>query len=300
MLQIWVRDTLAALPPRHLEFVGPFAEWCVLRQARRAESRGRLSAGAASRDRTEVRAAIALLTWLDENQLALTGLAQPDLELWLTTAQPSMSGRIHAFVRWTNARRLTKNLEVPHRRTSLPSNFLEDRVLHDQLRRCLNDSDLPLEVRIAGALIRLYALPVVRIVALTADRFRQDETGAYLTISEHPVLLPPKLAHLIEEQIARPRATSMVGQRPDAPVRFIFPGRPASRPRSATALSRLLAQHDLPTSAAHNSAMIQMVKDLPPIVVSDLLGLHPATTEAWAGYAQDSWADYIAALPPTE
>ncbi|MET8748418.1 hypothetical protein [Streptomyces sp. NPDC004728] len=37
-----------------------------------------------------------------------------------------------------------------------------------RLRRCLNDTTLPLEVRIAAALTRLYALPVFRAVRLTA------------------------------------------------------------------------------------------------------------------------------------
>ncbi|MFJ6087961.1 hypothetical protein ACIQI8_41995 [Streptomyces sp. NPDC092369] len=35
--------------------------------------------------------------------------------------------------------------------------------------------------------------------------------------------------------------------------------------------------------------------ELPPIVVSDLLGIDPGTAHKWARFAQDSWADYLAA-----
>ncbi|MFE5810255.1 hypothetical protein [Streptomyces sp. NPDC056491] len=41
--------------------------------------------------------------------------------------------------------------------------------------------------------------------------------------------------------------------------------------------------------------MIELVAELPPIVVSDLLGIAPGTAHQWARFAQDSWADYLAA-----
>ncbi|MEY2231129.1 MULTISPECIES: hypothetical protein [Streptomyces] len=41
--------------------------------------------------------------------------------------------------------------------------------------------------------------------------------------------------------------------------------------------------------------MIEAVTDLPPIIVADLFGLHPSTADRWAGYANDSWTNYLAA-----
>lgn len=52
--------------------------------------------------------------------------------------------------------------------------------------------------------------------------------------------------------------------------------------------------------AARNTAMIEAVSELPPIVVSDLFGIYPGTAHAWAKYAQTSWTDYLAACEPTE
>ncbi|MFI6357281.1 hypothetical protein ACIBJF_32615 [Streptomyces sp. NPDC050743] len=46
--------------------------------------------------------------------------------------------------------------------------------------------------------------------------------------------------------------------------------------------------------------MIEAVADLPPIVVSDLFGIHSNTVRAWTRYAQDSWADYLAACRDEE
>ncbi|WP_280882418.1 hypothetical protein [Streptomyces pseudovenezuelae] len=41
--------------------------------------------------------------------------------------------------------------------------------------RCLYDTVLPLEVCVAAALVRLYALPLTRIVELTDDHIRRDQ-----------------------------------------------------------------------------------------------------------------------------
>ncbi|MER6145916.1 hypothetical protein ABT174_38900 [Streptomyces sparsogenes] len=168
--------------------------------------------------------------------------------------------------------------------------------LNQQLRRCLNDDTLPLEARIIGALTSLYALPTTRIVALTTDRFQRDGDDAYLTINKHPVLLPPRLAVLIERQITSPDvSTSVLQQSHAGKPGFLFPGRPPSRPRSAETVSEYMRKHDLPGISARNTAMMEAITDLPPIVVSDLFGIHPHTAYAWAQYAQNSWAEYLEA-----
>ena len=61
-----------------------------------------------------------------------------------------------------------------------------------------------------------------------------------------------------------------------------------------------MQQHGLPTLAARNTAMIEAVSELPPIVVSDLFGIHPGTAHTWAKLAQTSWTDYLAACQPAK
>ncbi|WP_189491117.1 hypothetical protein [Streptomyces antnestii] len=39
-----------------------------------------------------------------------------------------------------------------------------------------------------------------------------------------------------------------------------------------------------------------MAGELPPIIISDLFGVHRNTANQWAALAQDSWAGYLAAL----
>ncbi|QFZ20485.1 hypothetical protein [Saccharothrix syringae] len=79
-----------------------------------------------------------------------------------------------------------------------------------------------------------------------------------------------------------------------------LPGRRPGKPRSVAGLNRLLNQHGFPVTSARNTAMIEAVAELPPTIISDLFGVHSKTAHAWANYAQDSWADYLAAraTPP--
>ena len=96
---------------------------------------------------------------------------------------------------------------------SMPVLFLDDADHEEKLRRGLTDASLPLELRIIGALIRPYGLPIVRIVHLTTGRFHQDERGAYFTFDKNAVLLPPTLARLIEQQTTTGRSLDSVHPR---------------------------------------------------------------------------------------
>ncbi|MFI2214921.1 XRE family transcriptional regulator [Streptomyces sp. NPDC020141] len=293
-IHLWTERTVAALPARQRALIRPFAEWHTLKSARRSAGRGQYTTGSAVNDRMEIRRAIDFVTWLETCGVALADATQADLDLWLSGAPAGHRRGIAPFVRWARARRLAR-LTVNVTRKALPGTFLDDTDLHAELLRCLTDDTLPLDVRITGALTRLYALPASRIARLTTDAFLQDTTGAYLLFAHQPVLLPPRLAALIERQTARPRrfpAASPPG--PDDPE-YLFPGAFPSRPLRAKSLRRRLTDHGLTTLAARNTAMIHLLGDMPPPVVRDLLGLHSNTVSQWSAYLQDSWADYLAA-----
>lgn len=232
----WFATTADELPLHQSRFIRPFAEWRILRDARRRAGKGPYSAGAATADRTEIRVAVTFLTWLDTRQLTLGTVAQEDLDLWVTT-HPTQRRHLAPFIHWTVARRLTGPLEIMMRANALPSRFLTEDDQHEQLRRCLNDTNLPLDIRIIGAFVRLYAQQVSRIVEFTTDRFQRTDGKAYFVFGTHPVLLPPKLADLVQQQIEQPvlRAT-VVPQATGGPTCSLGDLRaaPAARPRSTT------------------------------------------------------------------
>jgi hypothetical protein len=60
-------------------------------------------------------------------------------------------------------------------------------------------------------------------------------------------------------------------------------------------LADTMRRFNLPARAARNTAMMQALADLPPIVIADLFGIHPGTAHRWAQIAANSWDDYLAA-----
>lgn len=298
-LEAWADRTIDRLPKRQQRIIRPFAEWQVIRDARRRAARNRYTEGAAATDRTDIRTAIGFLDWLDANATTLDALTQDQLDHWLDT-NPTRRRGFASFLRWARQRRLTTTLEFLSSKKSMPILFQTEDQYRRQLRRCLNDGNLPREVRIIGSLVRLFGLPISRIVELTADRFHRADGDAFLTIGKHPVLLPPKLAALIEEHLAHPRYRSMVRPPAGDPPRYLLPASRPGKARGARATQKLLRQHGLPTVAARNTAMIEAVGELPPIVIADLFGIHPGTAHAWAKFAQASWTDYLAADAATE
>ena len=158
--------------------------------------------------------------------------------------------------------------------------------------RCFNDTALPLDVRVAAAFVRLYALPLTRIVELTEDNIRRDQEHTYLAVNQHPFVLPPKLARFIDDQLrhSTPRHSTTAGRR------YLLPGQSPGRPRNPLGLADTLRHHGLPARAARNTAMMDALVDLPPMIIADLLGIHPKTAERWATLAGENWSDYVSSL----
>jgi hypothetical protein len=80
-----------------------------------------------------------------------------------------------------------------------------------------------------------------------------------------------------------------------AGCRYLLLGHSPGRPRNPLGLADTLRHHGLPTRAARNTAMMDALVDLPPMVIADLLGIHPKTAEPWATLAGGNWSEYLAA-----
>ncbi|MET0704711.1 MAG: XRE family transcriptional regulator, partial [Mycobacterium sp.] len=264
-LQLWVDRTVPTIPAEHQSVIRAYAEWHIVRRARRRAARGPFRPDADSSNRQRIRCAINFLGWLAEADVSVADLRQHHVDTYFAAGSSNLKA-LSTFLAWMQTRRLISGLEIPRKKDGLPSRFQDQDDQTDQLRRCLTATDLPLEVRIVGALVRLYAIPVARIVELTTDRLDRDDTHAYLVIEKNAVVLPPSLAALIEEMIADRHSSGPSDSGSGIPA-YLFPGRPPSRPRNTKSLGRNLSRYGLPTLAARNSAMIANALDLEPIVV---------------------------------
>lgn len=81
-------------------------------------------------------------------------------------------------------------------------------------------------------------------------------------------------------------------QLPDE-LSYLLPGQSPGLPRNPLGLADTLRRHGLPARAARNTAMIEAIADIPPIVMADLFGIQPHTANRWAQLVSESWSHYL-------
>jgi hypothetical protein len=236
----WLDDLLGDVPLEHARLVRPFARWAVLRRARNRARTRTFTEASGSWARQQIRAAVEFLAWLDQRGAGLAGVGQPEVDAWLTSGG-SQRYSIRYFLTWARRRGLAGPVTVPLRQARTPEQELPEDQRWHQLQRCLHEAALPLRVRVAGALVLLYGQPVSRIVQLEATQLSRRHGQAYLVLDQHPVLIPPPLADLIEQLHAaatptrRARWSRKSGQ--------LAVPRPGARPPPQRQRARPPAQH---------------------------------------------------------
>jgi len=237
------------------------------------------------------------LGWLDQHGTGLADAGQPKIDAWLTSGG-SQRYSIRYFLAWARRHRLAGPVTVPPRQARTPEQELPEDQRWHQLQRCLHQTALPLRVRAAGTLVLLYGQPVSRIVQLEHEQLSRRHERAYLTLDCHPVLIPPRLADLIEQLHATATPTAVLGGRGN-PASWLFPGQVPGRHLSANGLVRQLNTHGIQPRIARSAALINLGADLPAAVLADLLGLHINTAVRWVKRARRDWTSYLAARAET-
>jgi len=291
-LPAWADRLLAEAPTHHKQLVTPFVHWYLLRRARRADRRRPTRSGSAAFLRSRVRRSLELLAWLDERGQTLAMLTQPDLEQWLIEGA-STRRHVDAFISWGRGLHVIGDVRVPPRPKAEPVRFIDESDRGEQLRRCLTDDDLPLDVRVAGALILLFGLLSSRVAHLSKSDITDDGQMARLNLDGHQLQLPPRLAALVrrqrDETESRWRLNQLTGRTP-----WLFPGRSPSRPVRREYFTMRLAQHGLTVHAGRNTARLALAGELPASVLADLTGTSIGNAVAWTAWAKRDWIDYVA------
>ncbi len=81
----WLNSLLATAPRHQAALLRPYAQWVVLRRARRSAQRRPYTEGAGRSARRRIRAAAEFLRWFDDKTLNLRSLTQNDLDEWLSS-----------------------------------------------------------------------------------------------------------------------------------------------------------------------------------------------------------------------
>jgi hypothetical protein len=218
--------------------------------------------------------------------MPLRALRQDELDSWLDEPGTQRRYLVRYFLKWTAERGLTDKLTVPSIPRQQPAEFLDDDERWALLRQCLNDDSLPVDVRAAGALTLLFGLPTERVRHLTAEQLTHKDGQAFLAAGHRPILLPPRLASILQRLATIPPPRLTVSHKHRGTHR-LFPGRVPGQPIANHALTTRLAHHGIRVRTARNGALAALA--------ADLLGMHINTAVRWVTYARRDWADYLSA-----
>jgi hypothetical protein len=186
-LPSWLEHHLAGKPTGHASLVRPFLHWFLLRRARTRAAVRRFPASAGRDLRRRILVALDLLAWIDQQNLTLGELRQDHIDRWLEAGGSQTRNLIRYFLKWTAERGLTRKLTVPGIPRQEPADLLGDDERWQLLQKCLTHAAMPADVRAAGALTLLFALPSERIRHLTADQITVKDQHTYLAAGRHPI-----------------------------------------------------------------------------------------------------------------
>ena len=233
--------------------------------------------------------------WIESRGADLAHLDQALVDTWVTE-HPHRAIELATFTTWAARQHLGPAVHVEPRPLSYPANFAPADDQLSAVRACLTDDTVPARDRLAGALLLLYGQPLSRITQLRRSDLDLTDGAVSIRLGPTPLALPEPLAQLAR-QIAHetPAARGISrGFAYDSP--WLFPGHPPSRPIDASSLrNRLNRRLSLPPArAARNTALITLARDVPPVVLADLLGLSAGTAEQWHQLAGGRWTSYVA------
>ena len=146
---------------------------------------------------------------------------------------------------------------------------------------------MPLPTRVAAGLVLLYGQPVHRVSATRIGQVAITDNGVTIRFGRDDLDVPEPFATLITVLYGS-RANLQTAAHHDCP--WLFPGYAPGQHINANHLSDELRQHGAPPLASRAGAWQQLVREIPPSVLADALGISPVTAMK---HAELAGADYL-------
>ncbi len=145
--------------------------------------------------------------------------------------------------------------------------------------------------RIAGCLITVFGQPARRIVSLSLSDVDTGGPTVRLRLARDWLTVPEPLATLVIKHAADRANTNTAA---NAASSWLFSGGMPGEHLDRNHLLTALRSAGVPALAARNATWQHLVRQAPPQVLADALGISPATAMRHAGQAGSDWARYAA------
>ncbi|MGA9360630.1 MAG: recombinase XerD, partial [Mycobacterium sp.] len=156
------------------------------------------------------------------------------------------------------------------------------------IRELLSGDSESLPYRVAGTLLLLYAQPLVKVSAVPMSKVLVAPDGVSLELGITPSPVPEPFAELLKSHIInRPNLRTAGADNP-----WLFPGyRPGEHLHPNTLMDRL-RWLGIDLLGARNTALRELVTQVPPPVVAEMLGYSDQVVHRHANLIAQPWGRY--------
>jgi hypothetical protein len=286
--ELWLARTLDDIPdPAVRAPVEQFATWHHLRRLRLASTPGQASDGPKRAAQQQITETVKFLTWLlDHHQRTAASCHQQDVDEWLATG-PTTRHKIRAFVAWAKKSKINTAVRLETKQAQTTGLLTQDQRLA-WIKKMLTGDTESLPHRVAGTLVLLYAQPMVKIAALKTTAIDITPHETLISLGAEPIPVPEPFAGMLKEHLDnRPNLRTGGGR---ATTTWLFPGRGPDKHLDTETMVKALG---ISVLAARTSALRDLVAEIPPPVVAQLLGYSHNCTQYHAEQAGQRWSRYV-------
>jgi hypothetical protein len=287
----WLAAKLDAIPKQAVK--GPveqFATWHHLRRLRRNSNPGQSTEGPKRSAKQEVTETIKFLTWLDttHHRTAAT-CRQQDVDEWLATG-PTTRHLIRTFFVWSKKSKINTAVRIDHRQAKTTRSLTQDQRLA-WLKELLTGDAESLPYRVAGTLLLLYAQPLARIAALKTTAVVLTPREMRISLGAEPVPVPEPFSGMLGHHLhIRPNLRTAGGM---VATPWLFPGYHPGKHLDPQSIMMRLRRLGINLLSGRNSAIQNLVAEVPPPLVAELLGYSYQVAHRHAEIAAQPWSKYV-------
>lgn len=289
---IWADRKLSeVMEPAHRSIMERFIRWHQLKRLRNeSATAGTVSRGLFLSVKQSTTVAVKFLNTLTAQGKTLSDVDQRTIDGWYASG-PSTNALAELFLYWAMSHKHIRKLDLPRRKPANPSTFgHEDRIR--AIRMVMTEKDQSPGLRVAAGLVLLYGQPLNTIASLTLDRIRISDSGVELRFASEWLPVPDPFASVLRDWTANRANLQTAAHTTESP--WLFPGAMPGQHLLAAHISSKLRTHGIPAQLGRTTAWRQMVREAPPSVLAELLGMNAATAMRHADLAGANFARYAA------
>lgn len=284
----WLEDKLAAVENDEIKRpVRQFATWHHLRRINELALAGKSTRGSVHSSKQEITETLRFLAWLDaEHGRTIETCVQQDVDQWVTTG-PTTRHAIRTFLIWAAKSRINRSVTLGFRHARSVRLLTQEEPLA-WIRELLQGDSESLPYCVAGTLLLLYAQPLVKVAEFPMEKVVITPDGLSLQLGDPPSPVPEPFSALLREHISRRPNLRTTG----AGSPWLFPGyRPGEHIHPNTLMDRLRAL-GIDLLGARNTALRELVAQVPAPVVAEMLGYSNQVAQKHADLAAEPFSRY--------